>query len=84
MILFLLVAVKDAIENMVKAIEEEEKQRKSVKEIPVEGNKPTSRSNFSIVAHPDNPELVLFGGEFYNGQKVRANKNRFHHNGIWF
>ena len=32
-----------------------------------------NRSNFSIVAHPDNPEIILFGGEFYNGQTVRIN-----------
>ena len=55
---------------MVKRIEEEEKQRKSVKEVPVEGGKPTSRANFTMIAHPDNPELVFFGGEFHNGKTV--------------
>ncbi len=62
--------VKDAIENVVKALEEVERKRRTVEEVPVEGGKPTSRANFSIVAHPDNPEIVIFGGEFYNGQKV--------------
>ena len=62
---------QDAIENMVKAIEEEEKRRKTVKEVAVENGKPSSRSNFSMVSHPDNPEIIFFGGEFYNGQTVR-------------
>ena len=56
---------------MVKAIEEEEKRRKTVKEVAVENGKPSSRSNFSMVSHPDNPEIIFFGGEFYNGQTVR-------------
>ena len=28
------------------------------------------RSSFSMTPHPDNPELVLFGGEFFNGQRT--------------
>jgi hypothetical protein len=40
---------QDAIENMVKAIEEEEKNRKSVKEVPVEGGKPSSRCRISRI-----------------------------------
>ncbi len=55
---------------MVKAIEEEEKSRKSVKEIPVEGGKPSPRANLSMVAHPENPEIIFFGGEFHNGKTV--------------
>jgi len=57
---------EDDIEAMVKAIEEEERKRQEVKEVAVEP--PSHRSNFSMTAHPDNPEIVLFGGEFYNGQ----------------
>ena len=32
---------------------------------------PSHRSNFSMTAHPDNPEIVFFGGEFYNGKTTR-------------
>jgi len=59
---------EDDIESIVKAIEEEEKKRQEVKEVVVEP--PTHRSNFSMTSHPDNPEIVFFGGEFYNGQKT--------------
>ena len=59
---------EDDIENIVKAIEEEEKKRKEVKEVKVDP--PSHRSNLSICAHSDHPELILFGGEFYNGSKT--------------
>jgi len=59
---------EDDIESMVKAIEEEERRRQEVKEVSVEA--PSHRSSFSITAHPDNPEIIFFGGEFYNGQKT--------------
>lgn len=31
---------------------------------------PSHRSNLSFCAHTENPELVLFGGEFHNGSKT--------------
>ncbi len=40
-----------------------------MKEIQVDP--PSHRSNFSMTSHPENPEIIFFGGEFYNGQKVR-------------
>ena len=59
---------EDDIESMVKAIEDEEKKRLEVKEVEVEA--PSNRSSFSMTAHPDNPEIILFGGEFYNGKET--------------
>jgi len=56
------------IESIVRAHEEDEKKRKDVKEVQVEP--PSNRSNFSMTAHPDNPEIILFGGEFYNGKET--------------
>ena len=56
------------IESIVRAHEEEERKRKEVKEVQVEP--PSNRSNFSMTAHPDNPEIILFGGEFYNGKET--------------
>jgi len=69
---------EDDIESMVKAIEEEERKRQEVKEVIVEP--PSHRSNFSMTAHPDNPEIVFFGGEFYNGQKTSMFNDLFVYN----
>ncbi|XP_023326952.1 kelch domain-containing protein 4 [Eurytemora carolleeae] len=60
---------EDDIEKIVKQIEAEEKKRKEVKELTVQP--PSHRSNFSMTAHPDNPEIVFFGGEYYNGSKTQ-------------
>ena len=60
---------EDDIESLVKAIEEEERKRQEVKEVKVEA--PSHRSNFSMTVHPDNPEIVIFGGEFYNGKTTK-------------
>lgn len=30
--------------------------------------------NASLCAHPEKDELILFGGEFFNGQKVLASE----------
>ncbi|GFS88950.1 kelch domain-containing protein 4 [Nephila pilipes] len=38
---------------------------------------PSPRSNFSLSPHPDKEELVLFGGEYYNG-KVSTMFNDIH------
>lgn len=37
---------------------------------------PSRRLNFTFVAHPDKDEIILFGGEYFNGQKVTKNKIR--------
>ena len=60
---------EDDIENIVKSIEEEEKKRQEVKEVKIDP--PSHRSNFSMSIHPDNPEIIFFGGEFYNGQTTK-------------
>ena len=68
MSIIFLVFLQDDVEAVVRAIEEEERKRREVKEVKVEA--PTERAAFSICAHTENPEIVFFGGEFYNGQKV--------------
>lgn len=60
---------EDDIENIVKQIEAEEQKRKEVKELSVEA--PSHRSSFSMTAYPDNPEIIFFGGEYYNGSKTQ-------------
>uniref|UniRef100_A0A673UYE3 Uncharacterized protein n=1 Tax=Suricata suricatta TaxID=37032 RepID=A0A673UYE3_SURSU len=32
---------------------------------------PSPRLHASLSAHPDKDELILFGGEYFNGQKVK-------------
>lgn len=59
---------QDDIEKIVEEIEKEEKRRLQVKEFTTP---PPRRVNFSIAPHPFKDELILFGGEFFNGQKVR-------------
>ena len=69
---------EEDIESMVKAIEEEERKRQEVKEVICKP--PSHRSNFSMTAHPDNPEIIIFGGEFYNGKKTDVKKDLFIYN----
>ena len=67
-------------------IEKEEAQRQRVVESVVAP--PSRRVNFTLSAHPFKDELIMFGGEFYDGQKVYKSpwkdfvyiipRNRFH------
>ena len=50
-------------------IELEEKKRNEVIEIIV--SPPSRRVNFTLTPHPDKEELILFGGEYCNGLKVK-------------
>jgi hypothetical protein len=36
---------------------------------------PSRRANFTLTAHPDKEELILLGGEYFNGQKVLMKLN---------
>lgn len=49
-------------------IEREEARRQKVVEAVVAP--PSRRVNFTITAHPFKDELIILGGEFYDGQKV--------------
>lgn len=65
---FMYFLFQDDIESILSQIEQEEKKRLQVTEIAVD--QPTRRLNFTFVAHPDKDMLILYGGEFFNGQKV--------------
>lgn len=56
---------------MVAQIEQEEARRQRVKEVVVEP--PSRRVNFTLNAHPFKDELIMFGGEFCDGQQVFKN-----------
>lgn len=49
-------------------IEREEARRQRVKEVIVEP--PSRRVNFTLNAHPFKDELIMLGGEFYDGRQV--------------
>lgn len=53
---------------MVAEIEREEAKRQRVVEAIV--SPPSHRVNFTLTAHPFKDELIMLGGEFYNGQTV--------------
>lgn len=77
---------EDDIEGIVASIEAEEKRRSEVKETSLGVAGPTARrANFSLVTRPDggggaSPDLVLFGGEFFNGQKTQMNHDLLFYN----
>uniref|UniRef100_A0A1A9WD44 Kelch domain-containing protein 4 n=1 Tax=Glossina brevipalpis TaxID=37001 RepID=A0A1A9WD44_9MUSC len=67
------------ISEVIARLEEEETRLKTVSE-EICASPPTPRSNFTLVAHPEKEELVLFGGEFYNGQRVCVYNELFFYN----
>lgn len=67
----------DIIE-IVARLEADEAKRTIVQEIICEP--PTPRSNFSICAHPEREELIIFGGEFFNGQNLSLYNDMFFYN----
>jgi len=65
----LAVKGEDDIEEILKSIESEEKKRTEVKIKTVDP--PSQRSGFTITPHPEQPEIIFFGGEFYNGSTTK-------------
>ncbi|XP_058805252.1 kelch domain-containing protein 4-like [Phymastichus coffea] len=59
---------EDDIEKVVAQIEKEEARRQKVIEAIV--GPPSRRVNFTLTPHPYKNELIMFGGEFYDGQKT--------------
>lgn len=56
------------INEIVATLEANEQRRTTVTESIV--SPPSPRSNFSFCSHPDKEELILFGGEYNNGQTL--------------
>ncbi|CAG9763379.1 unnamed protein product [Ceutorhynchus assimilis] len=69
---------EDDIESIVAQIESQEKKRLQVTECQVDP--PSRRVNFTFVAHPDKDQLILYGGEFFNGQKTFVYNDLFFYN----
>ncbi|KAI4469831.1 kelch domain-containing protein [Holotrichia oblita] len=69
---------EDDIESIVAQIEKEEQQRVKVTESVTEP--PSRRLNFTFISHPLKDELILYGGEFDNGQKTFLYNDLFFYN----
>ncbi|KAL3275296.1 hypothetical protein HHI36_020063 [Cryptolaemus montrouzieri] len=59
---------EDDIEAVIAEIEKEEKKRQQVIEKAIDV--PSRRLNFSFIPHPDKDQIILYGGEFFDGQKT--------------
>lgn len=64
--------------EIVAKLEAEEARRKTVTETVCPP--PTPRTNFAICAHPDKEEIIIFGGEFYNGQTITLYNEMYFYN----
>lgn len=64
--------------NIVANLEANEQRRTTVSETVVPS--PSPRSNFSFCAHPDKEELILFGGEHNDGQKLTVFNELYFYN----
>ncbi|EFN78372.1 kelch domain-containing protein 4 [Harpegnathos saltator] len=69
---------EDDIEKVVAEIEQEEARRQRVKEVIVEP--PSRRVNFTLNAHPYKDELIMLGGEFYDGRQTIVYGDMFFYN----
>lgn len=67
----------DIIE-IVDKLEKEDSDRKVAQEIKCDP--PSPRSNFTLVSHPDKEELILFGGEYYDGSKTTLYNELYFYN----
>ena len=61
--------LQEDLEQVIKELEEADRKKNSITEdLMKEG--PSRRANFSLCAHTDKDELIMFGGEYFNGAKV--------------
>ena len=65
----LCVHFQEDLEKIIKEFEEADKKKNATTEELMK-EPPSRRANFSLNSHPEKDELILFGGEYFNGQKV--------------
>ena len=74
---FIFLSNQDDLEKVIKELEEADRKKNAiVEELLKEG--PSRRANFSFCSHSDKDELILFGGEYFNGSKVISEKKSYH------
>lgn len=66
------------IAEIVKSLEDQQARIAAISEEVCAA--PSPRANFTLVAHPEKEELILFGGELYNGSKVAVYNDLFFYN----
>lgn len=59
---------EDDIEKMIAEFQEQDKRKTQV--LVEKCAPPSPRSNMSLTAHPDKDELLMFGGEYFTGNKM--------------
>ncbi|XP_018561672.1 kelch domain-containing protein 4-like [Anoplophora glabripennis] len=69
---------EDDIEDIVAQIEKEEQKRLQVIEAVIDA--PSRRVNFSFIAHPSKEQLILYGGEYFNGKTTFVYNDLFFYN----
>ncbi|AIN96885.1 hypothetical protein LPMP_160090 [Leishmania panamensis] len=71
---------EEAIEVTLKRIQKQERKVRAVEEV-ANVDPPTPRVNVVLVSHPERDnELILFGGEFWNGEKTEAYNDTYFFN----
>jgi len=68
----------DDLEAMIAQFKEADKKKTTFNEEKV--SHPSARLNMSVCAHPDKDELLIFGGEYYNGKKITMFNDLFVYN----
>nr|CAB3259327.1 kelch domain-containing protein 4-like [Phallusia mammillata] len=63
------------LEAMIAEFKEIDRKRTTFNE--EKSSHPSPRSNLSVVAHPEKDELILFGGEYFNGRKTFVYNDTF-------
>ena len=61
--------MQEDIAKVLAQIEKEEAKRSAATEKALTGP-PSPRAYATLTPHPTNNELIVFGGEYHNGQKV--------------
>ncbi|GAB1598337.1 kelch domain-containing protein 4-like [Argonauta hians] len=69
---------EEDIEKLIAEFQEKDRERNKV--VDEKCDPPSQRCNASLTAHPDKEELVLFGGEYYNGKQMFMYNDLFFYN----
>ncbi|XP_052249914.1 kelch domain-containing protein 4-like isoform X1 [Dreissena polymorpha] len=69
---------EDDIEKMIAQFQEQDRKKTTVTEEKCPP--PSPRCNMSLTSHPDKEELIIFGGEYFTGNKMFMYNDLFFYN----
>ena len=72
------------IEDLIAEFQEKDKRELEIKEVKC--TPPSARCNMTLISHPERDELIMFGGEFDNGNKTVVYNDMYFYslkNGEW-